>query len=108
MYYRYARLHTIPIAVNLSIWMDLIIPGVPSFIKPDLKLEMENTVLVMDVSVVSGYRMEETWRIKVDKYGSPPNSEAIQSWRNSCKPVKHLPILFSNRGLLYEASAVVL
>lgn len=47
-----------------NIWMEPIIHTNSTFIKPDLVVESEKEVLIMDVSVVVAPRMEETWRIK--------------------------------------------
>ncbi len=48
-------------------WVEPIIPTVTSFIKPDLLIDKTNTAIVMDVSIVAGSRMEETWRLKTRK-----------------------------------------
>lgn len=58
----------------------------------------------MYVSVVAAPRIKETWRTKREKYGSSVNKESICAWRGSCKSMEHLPVVFSNRGLLDEAS----
>lgn len=60
-----------------KIWVEPVIPVASSFIKPDRIMEREWSVIVMDVLVVSVHRMDETWRIKVEKYGSPSNHEYI-------------------------------
>ncbi len=41
--------------------------------QPDLLIEKSETGVVMDVSIVVGSRMEETWRLKTRKYSTPEN-----------------------------------
>lgn len=83
-----------------------IIPTGTSFIKPDLIVEAVNQLWIMDVSVVASYRMQETWDIKVSKYGQPDRVAAIRRWAavSPSVSVHHLPIIISNWGLLYEPS----
>ncbi len=41
-------------------WVEPIIPTSISFIKPDLLIDKNNTLEMMDLSIVVGFRMEET------------------------------------------------
>ncbi len=45
--------------------------------------------------------MEISQQLKVGKYGSQENSEAIMTWIDSEKPIKHQTVILSSRGLLY-------
>lgn len=63
-----------------------------------LVVEKEQSMIIMDVSVVATHRMQETWKIKVKKYGSPSNSDTIHAWKNLVGNIKHLPIILSSRG----------
>lgn len=69
-------------------------------------MEAMNQLLVMDVSVVAGYRMQGTWDIKVSNYGQSDRVIAIHYWAtiSSSVSVQHLLIVISNQGLLYEPS----
>lgn len=85
-------------------WNEPIIPTPTSFIKPDIVLEDGRKLTIMDVSVVAGNRLEETWRLKIEKYGSPQNTSAILKWATSPRTIHHLPVIISSRGLLYGPS----
>ncbi len=82
-------------------WIEPIIPTLRSFIKPDILVETEHQFTVLDVSVVANSRMEISQQLKVGKYGSQENAEAIRTWIDSEKPIKHQPIILSSRGLMY-------
>ncbi len=82
-------------------WIEPIITTLRSFIKPDILVETEHHITVLDVSVVANSRMKISQQLKVGKYGSQDNSEAIMTWINSEKPVKHQPVILSSRGLMY-------
>lgn len=87
-------------------WVEPIISSGSSFIKPDILAFKDNRLIVMDVSIVSGLRLQETWDIKTKKYGSPSNERAIRHWFDPVAgvPLQHLPIVLSNRGLFYHPS----
>ncbi len=63
-----------------NVWVEPIIPTAKTFIKPDLLIHKSEKVMVMDVSIVVGSQMEETWRLKTQKYSTPENERAITSW----------------------------
>lgn len=86
--------------------MEPLIPSGSSFIKPDLIVETANQLWILDVSVVAGYRMEDTWDIKTTKYGRPDHVTDIRRWAviPDTIPVYHLPVVISNRGLFYRPS----
>lgn len=88
--------------VKRSIWTEPVIATAHSYIKPDLVMEEPLKLTVLDVSVVAGRRMTETWNLKVEKYWSLSNIKAIKRWRETEEII--LPLIFSNRGLLYEPS----
>ncbi len=48
-----------------------------------------NISMVMDVSIVAGSRMEETWRLKTLKYSMPENTRAITTWLQSHNSLQH-------------------
>ncbi len=54
-------------------WIEPIIPTFRSFIKPDILVETEHQITVLDVSVVANSRMEISQKLKVGKYGSQEN-----------------------------------
>lgn len=85
-------------------WVEPIIPTSTSFIKPDLLIGKNNTSMVMDVSIVAGSRMEETWRLKTRKYSTPENTRAISTWLQSPTPLQHTPVIISYKGLMYGPS----
>lgn len=47
--------------------VELVIPSGTYFIKPNLIVRIANQIWVLDVSVVAGYRMKDTWDIKSAK-----------------------------------------
>lgn len=75
-----------------------------TFIKPDIVALKGEETIVLDVTVVSTDRLEESWRLKVRKYDSPENRTAIQRWDESQGNLEHLPIVITNRGMLYGPS----
>ncbi len=82
-------------------WIEPFIPTPRSFIKPDILVETEHQITVLDVSVVANSRMEISQQLKVGKYGSQENSEAIMTWIDSEKTIKHQPVIQSSRALMY-------
>lgn len=86
--------------------LEPVIPAGSSFIKPDLIIETDTQTYVLDVSVVAGYRMAESWDIKVEKYGRPDRVEALRKWAAIPEKtrVEQLPVIVSNRGLCYRPS----
>lgn len=89
---------------GLQTWVEPIVPTGSTFIKPDLIVSHERDVFVMDVSIVVGLRMSESWDLKIEKYGSPPNMQAIENWLHTRAQIHHLPIIVSSRGLLFGPS----
>lgn len=67
-----------------EVWCEPTISTPISFIKPDIVLDDGRKLTIMDVSVVAGNRMEETWRLKMEKYGSIQNTSAILKWAIFC------------------------
>lgn len=65
------------------------------------------TTTVMDVAIVYGCRMEDSWRLKMLKYGTRENENVIRGWVKSNSVLKHLPVIswkefmhgLSGRGL---------
>lgn len=88
----------------INTWTEPIIKTTSTFIKPDLIMETQKEMVIMDVTVVAGGRMEESWTLKERKYNSGPNKEAIEAWNKDQIPTKHIPIVISSRGLLYGPS----
>ncbi len=86
-------------------WVEPIIPTAKTFIKPDLLIEKSETGVVMDVSIVVGSRMEETWRLKTRKYSTPENERAITTWlHHTHNSLEHMPVIISYRGESTEES----
>ncbi len=71
-------------------WIEPIIPTNKSFIKPDLLIDTEQQVTILDITIVVNPQMEQSHRLKIEKYGSQENTEAIRAWMESGKPMKHL------------------
>lgn len=67
-----------------KVWMQPIIPSATSFIKPDLIIQEEQTLHIMEVSIASAHKM---WELKIKKYDSMSNWEAIREWRNDGKAI---------------------
>lgn len=86
--------------------LEPIIPAAGSYIKPDLivKSKPRGTTTIIDVTVVAGGRLEESWHLKTTKYGSGVNAAAIQSWLGEGPDPVHTPVVVSSRGLLYGPS----
>ncbi len=82
-------------------WVEPIIPTSISFIKPDLLIDKNNTLEMMDLSIVVGFRMEETWRLKTRKYSTPENTRAVTTWLQSHNSLQHTPVIISYKGLMY-------
>ncbi|KAA0718466.1 R2DM Retrovirus-related Pol polyprotein from type II retrotransposable element [Triplophysa tibetana] len=61
-------------------------------------------LIVMDITVVSGLRMRESWDIKIRKYRGDDNHEAMKGWWGSGTEIDHLPVVISSRGLMYRPS----
>lgn len=61
-------------------------------------------MVITDVTIVSGRRMDESWALKERKYNSGSNKEGIETWKQNQIPIKHIPIVISSRGLLYGPS----
>ncbi len=86
-------------------WVEPIIPTAKTFIKPDLLIDKSETVVVMDVSIVVGSRMEETWRLKTRKYSTLDNERAITTLlHHTHNSLEHMPVIISYRGLMYGPS----
>lgn len=85
-------------------WVEPIIPSGPSFIKPDLVVDWNKELWVLDVAIVSGYRLRESWDLKIAKYGREDRVKDILTWAKITAEVKQLPVIFSNRGLCFELS----
>lgn len=70
-------------------------------IKPDIIVHRTERLLVLDVTVVSGLRMRESWDLKIRKYGDEDSHAAMKTWWGSDVGIDHLPVVISNRGLMY-------
>lgn len=81
-----------------KIWTEPIISTSTSFIKPDLILEEEKSLTIMDVSIVRSQRMPETWNLKIAKYGSKSEMDAIKTWQGRNVQIGHLPLIISSWG----------
>ncbi|MGL4350764.1 MAG: hypothetical protein ACRCT2_09440, partial [Plesiomonas shigelloides] len=55
--------------VEFKISMEPIVPCQRTHIKPDIIVHRTESLVVMDITVVSGLRMKESWNLKVGKYG---------------------------------------
>ncbi|KER20661.1 hypothetical protein T265_10852 [Opisthorchis viverrini] len=75
-----------------------IIPVGGNFCKRDL--------VVLDVTVVRGQRLAESWTLKTTKYGLREVETYIQSnlFGRSLGDVRHLPVVFADKELLCERS----
>lgn len=73
-------------------WIEPIIPTDKSFIKHDLLIDPGQQVSILDISVVASPRMEQSHRLKVEKF----DSQEIQTWIGTSTPIKHLPIIMSS------------
>lgn len=60
-----------------------IIPCRKSHIKPDIIIHRAGRMTVMDITVVSGHRLRESWDLKVLKYGGADCGEAMRAWWGS-------------------------
>ncbi len=85
-------------------WIEPIIPTERSFIKHDLLVDTGQHATILDISVVANPRMEQSHRLKIEKYGSRENAVAIRAWMGTGTSLKHLPIIISSRGLMYGPS----
>ncbi|KER18800.1 hypothetical protein T265_12148 [Opisthorchis viverrini] len=83
-----------------------IIPVGRTFCKPDLVVRHGEHAYVLDVTVVRGQRLAEGWTLKTTKYGLSEVESYIQSelFGRSLGDVRHLPVVFTDRGLLCERS----
>ncbi|OON19163.1 hypothetical protein X801_04971, partial [Opisthorchis viverrini] len=77
-----------------------------TFCKPDLVVRHEEHAYVLDVTVARGQRLAESWTLKTTKYGSREVETYVQSklFGQSLGDVRHLPVVFTDRGLLCERS----
>ncbi|MGL4352240.1 MAG: hypothetical protein ACRCT2_17105 [Plesiomonas shigelloides] len=57
--------------------------------------------MVLDVTVVSGLRMRAAWDLKIRKYGDEDSHAALKALWGLDVGIDHLPVVISNRGLLY-------
>ncbi|MGL5127331.1 MAG: RNA-directed DNA polymerase, partial [Aeromonas popoffii] len=81
-----------------------IVPCLRTHIKPDIIVHRTERLLVMDVTVVAGHRLRESWDLKVTKYGTEASQAAIKSWLGSETEIDHLPVIISGRGVMYGPS----
>ncbi|MGL5295272.1 MAG: hypothetical protein ACRC9V_16250, partial [Aeromonas sp.] len=81
-----------------------IVPCLKSHIKPDIIIHRTERLTVMDITVVSGHRLKESWDLKIKKYGGVDSLEAMRSWWGSGMVIDHLPVVISGRGLMYGPS----
>lgn len=85
-------------------WLEPIIKKNYTFIKPDLITESTTATTILDVTIVSGSRMTESWWLKENKYNAGENKAAIEAWSQGDTPIKHVPVVITSRGLLYGPS----
>ncbi|KAA0708117.1 R2 Retrovirus-related Pol polyprotein from type I retrotransposable element [Triplophysa tibetana] len=57
-----------------------IIPLGRTHIKPDIVVHRTERLLVLDVTVVSGLRLRESWDLKLRKYGGEDSQAAMRAW----------------------------
>ncbi|KAF8563203.1 hypothetical protein P879_12063, partial [Paragonimus westermani] len=78
------------------------------YCKPDLLVIADGVVYVIDVTVVSGYRLKESWDLKIAKYSTPEITAAIMDdLRVSgivVNEVVHSPFVVSFKGFLLPDS----
>lgn len=90
---------------GLETMVEPIVPVERTFRKPDLVVVKDDNIYIMDVCVVAGQSAQHSWQAKINKYATPEIENAVRALVG--KPlarVTHLPILISNRGLLYARS----
>lgn len=75
---------------GMNISVEPIIPTTHSFIKPDILVHSKDKIKVIDITVVAGGRLEESWGLKVTKYGNSEMEKAITVWNNLPSAVEHL------------------
>lgn len=63
-------------------------------------MEAMNQLWVTDVTVVDGYQMQETWNIKVPKYGQPNRVTAVHVGLPSPLPLSTAVLVLSYCGWL--------
>ncbi|KAA0719548.1 R2 Retrovirus-related Pol polyprotein from type I retrotransposable element [Triplophysa tibetana] len=81
-----------------------IVPCLKSHIKPDIIVHRTERLVVMDITVVAGHRLKESWDLKIRKYGSEDSLEAMRSWWGSEMEIDHLPVVISGRGVNFGPS----
>ncbi|MGL5118745.1 MAG: hypothetical protein ACRC7H_05935 [Plesiomonas shigelloides] len=81
-----------------------IVPCLKSHIKPDIIVHRTERLVVMDITVVSGLRLRESWDLKIGKYGSDASQNALRAWSGSDTEIDHLPVVVSSRGLMFGPS----
>ncbi|MGL5294691.1 MAG: hypothetical protein ACRC9V_13165, partial [Aeromonas sp.] len=64
-----------------------IVPCLKTYIKPDIIVHQTERLVVMDVTVVAGHRLRESWDLKVRRY-----------------EIDHLPVVISGRGVMFGPS----
>ncbi|KAF5397229.1 hypothetical protein PHET_09357 [Paragonimus heterotremus] len=85
------------------------VPLKSSYCKPDLLVIADGVVYVIDMTVMSGYRLKESWDLEIAKYSIPEISDAIidvLGKRNVVvNEVAHLSFVMSFKGFLLPDSA---
>lgn len=81
-----------------------IVPCLRTHIKPDIIIHRTERLLVMDITVVSGHRLKESWDLKIKKYGNDVSHAALKNWLGSETVIDHLPVIISGRGMMYGPS----
>ncbi|MGL5101060.1 MAG: hypothetical protein ACRC6N_00485 [Plesiomonas sp.] len=87
---------------TLTTSFEPIIPHLKSHIKPDIIVHRTERLVVIDVTVVSGLRMRESWDLEIRKYGSEDSHVALRAWLGSEMGIDHLPVVISSRGIMYR------
>lgn len=56
---------------------------------------------MLDVTVVSGFRLRESWDLKARKYGGEDSMVAMRTWWGTEMEIDHLPMVVSSRRIMY-------
>ncbi|MGL5294698.1 MAG: hypothetical protein ACRC9V_13200 [Aeromonas sp.] len=84
-----------------DISVEPVVPCLGTYIKPDIVVHRTERLTVLDITVVSGYRLRESWDLKAQKYGGVDCMEAMRAWWGVGLKIDHLPVIVSSRGVMY-------
>ncbi|KAF7249908.1 hypothetical protein EG68_09259 [Paragonimus skrjabini miyazakii] len=93
---------------SLLVLEEFTVPLKSSYCKPDSLVIADGVVYVIDVTVVSGYRLKESWDLMIAKYSPPEISAAIMDVSGKrnvvVNEIAHLPFVVSCKGFMLPDS----